>query len=41
MTLLHAVHWATGRCHKKVCQAFSVVCISFSKNLIYQAYAGL
>ena len=28
----------TGRC-KKVCQAFSLVHISFSKNLVYPAYA--
>ena len=28
-----------GKCAKKVCLAFSLVHISFSKNLVYPAYA--
>ena len=32
-------HKGTGRCCKKVCFAFSLVHISFSKNLVYLAYA--
>ena len=31
-------HIGTGRCCKKVCLAFSLVHISFSKNLVYPAY---
>ena len=29
----------TGRCCKKVCLAFPLIYISFSKNLVYPAYA--
>ena len=29
----------TGSCCKKVCLLFSLVLISFSKNLVYPAYA--
>ena len=32
-------HTGTGRCSKKVCVAFSLVHISFSKNFVYLAYA--
>ena len=31
-------HKGTGRCCKNVCLAFSLVHISFSKNLVYPAY---
>ena len=29
----------TGRCYERVCTTFSLVHISFSKNLFYLAYA--
>ena len=39
MTLLRAVQVQAGVVSKKVCVAFSFVHISFSKNLVYPAYA--
>ena len=39
MTNFIGCHKGTGKCCKKVCLAFSLVNISFSKNLVYLAYA--